>query len=460
MCGDFDVVARAIDLIRSRHHRVKLVPGEVHQPRVGDPSAVVPVGRFAVFVGANFGQRLFVCVGIVLDRDLSGHPANRRSSPMMTGLDRQQRIRPQEMRGHRHLGPIGQHHVRSVAEAFDETEDVVPASAIQAGRMLPQFVQNLVHLERGQDRFDQHRGTNCPGGNAQVVLRLQKDVVPQPCFEMTFQLGQIEIGPASLVDQPLGIVVEEQAEVEQGCGNEPTVDAEMTLFEVPAAGTHDERRYLLIEAVVLTRLRLKIVDGACYRVAKIDLAVERACPSRRMGVLEVGHKAVGPGVQRVDDHFAVDRSSDFHSAVAQIGRQRCDVPVLCANILRTAQEIRQSPRVEQFLSITPLSEQDVPACIELTLQTSNKLQCIDGENGGVCGRHRPQDFDAVKGPTNTTCSQNRGRHGSKPLSCRIGCSQHRRGEKFAAKRRLWQSMFCSLALFQAFAKLININRDY
>ena len=67
--------------------------------------------------------------------------------------------------------------------------------------MFAQLVQDFIHLERGQNRLDQDRGANRAVRNAQIVLRLDEHVVPQPRFEMALQLRQVEIGPAALVDQ-------------------------------------------------------------------------------------------------------------------------------------------------------------------------------------------------------------------------------------------------------------------
>ena len=55
--------------------------------------------------------------------------------------------------------------------------------------MIAQFVKDLVHLERGGDGFDEHRGSNGPSGNSQLVLRRGEDVGPQPGLEVIFQFG-------------------------------------------------------------------------------------------------------------------------------------------------------------------------------------------------------------------------------------------------------------------------------
>src|SRR5579859_5315774 len=101
------------------------------------------------------------------------------------------------MRSHRHLTAIGEHSMRIVREFLDEAEDVIPAPAIQPGRMLTQLVENLIHLKAGQDSFNQHRALDRSLRQTDLLLRTDENVVPEPCLKMALHLRQIEIGPAS-----------------------------------------------------------------------------------------------------------------------------------------------------------------------------------------------------------------------------------------------------------------------
>src|SRR3546814_6809884 len=74
---------------------------------------------------------------------------------------------------------VGQHEVRAIAELLDEAEDVIPAAAVQPGRMIAQFVQDLVHLESGEDRLDQHRRLDGAALDAELVLGMVEDIVPE-----------------------------------------------------------------------------------------------------------------------------------------------------------------------------------------------------------------------------------------------------------------------------------------
>ena len=61
------------------------------------------------------------------------------------------------MRGHRDAPRSGRTALRSIREFLDETEDVIPAAAIQTGGVFAQLVENLVQFERRENRLDQAR---------------------------------------------------------------------------------------------------------------------------------------------------------------------------------------------------------------------------------------------------------------------------------------------------------------
>ena len=52
-----------------------------------------------------------------------------------------------------------------------DAEDVVPAAGVQPGGVLAQLVEDLVHLERCEDRLDQHRRADVPRGMPELFLR-------------------------------------------------------------------------------------------------------------------------------------------------------------------------------------------------------------------------------------------------------------------------------------------------
>ena len=103
------------------------------------------------------------------------------------------RIGAHEGHGHRHLAPVGQDHVGPLAEGLDEAEDVVPAAGVQARRVLAQLVEDLLHLEGGPDRLDEHGRADRPDGDAKRLLAQDEGVVPEAGLEMRLELGQVVV---------------------------------------------------------------------------------------------------------------------------------------------------------------------------------------------------------------------------------------------------------------------------
>ena len=104
--------------------------------------------------------------------------------------------------------------------------------------MLSKLVENLVHLKRRKNRFDQHRRPNRPLRNADFILREDKDIVPQPCFEMALHFRQIEIGSGPSLDELLRIVEKVQQKIENPARHRFPIHQYMFLQQVPAARTN------------------------------------------------------------------------------------------------------------------------------------------------------------------------------------------------------------------------------
>ena len=90
------------------------------------------------------------------DRDERRHAAHGVGATAVARLHEQLRVGAKKWLLHRHLAPVGQDKRRLAAAGLDRAEDVVPSAAVQAGRVLLQLEQDLVHLESGQ-RLDQER---------------------------------------------------------------------------------------------------------------------------------------------------------------------------------------------------------------------------------------------------------------------------------------------------------------
>ena len=139
------------------------------------------------------------------------------------------------------------------AELLDAREDVVPAPDVQAGGVVAQLPQDLVHLEGREQRLDQHRGADRALRHAQLVLRATEDVVPQPRLEVRLHLRQVEVRPAAAREQLLRVVEEVQREIEDRAGHRLAVDRDVLLVQVPAARARDQHRGLVVQPVLLAR---------------------------------------------------------------------------------------------------------------------------------------------------------------------------------------------------------------
>ncbi len=67
--------------------------------------------------------------------------------------------------------------------------------------MLAELVEDLVHLERGQDRLDEHRRLDRAARDPERVLGGAEDVVPEARLEVALELGQVEVGPEAALEE-------------------------------------------------------------------------------------------------------------------------------------------------------------------------------------------------------------------------------------------------------------------
>jgi hypothetical protein len=101
------------------------------------------------------------------------------------------------MTGHRDLRPVRHDATGIFGKFLDETVDIIPTAAIEPGRMVAQFPEDLVHFEGGHDRFDQYRRANGALGQTELGLGIQEHFVPQPRLKMALDLRQVEVGPGA-----------------------------------------------------------------------------------------------------------------------------------------------------------------------------------------------------------------------------------------------------------------------
>jgi hypothetical protein len=133
------------------------------------------------------------------------------------------------------------------------------------------------------------------------------------------------------------------------------------------------------------------------------LPVEQVGEGRCGRVLEVGHEHLRAGVQRVDDHLALDRPGDLDAAILQRGRYRRDLPVRLADRTRFGQEVRQPACIERALAFGAPREQGAAGRIEAPVQRGQECQRCGrqdrlvggvGPAAGLCGGGNRLQWDA------------------------------------------------------------------
>src|SRR5260370_12066363 len=297
----------------------------------------------------------------------------------MAGLNQQLVVGAQKMPLNRHLRPIRQHELRMRAKLLDEAENVVPAPAVQPRGMVSQLVKDLVHLECRQNRFDQDSGANRSARNAQFVLGKTKHVVPQPRLQVTLHLRQVKIRASALAQQGRGIVKKEQAKIKQRRRDRLPLHQKVLFVQVPSSWPNKQSCRIGSKLILLS-LRTLVLNRSSNRIAQIVLAVNIVTPGRRIRVLEVGHEHIGPRVQRIDDHLAIDRPGNFHAAIAQVPRYRGDLPVALADSSRVRQKVRKLAVIDVLLYGSPPRQQFLPPGLERSRKFRQKCAGFRGKN--------------------------------------------------------------------------------
>ena len=230
------------------------------------------------------------------------------------------------------------------------------------------------------------------------MLGGDKDVVPKAGLQVSLQLGDVEVRAGPLADEVVDVVVEVQAEVEEGAGRHLAVDGDVRLVQMPAAGPDEEdgRVAVLLGGVDLAVLGVGVGDGAPDGVAEVALPLGQVAPRRRGRVLEIGHVHVGSGVEAVNDHLPIDGSRNLDAAVLQVGGDRRALPrrrvvvrlrlpaaIGEATVMRD--EMRLTAGIELHGPRRAGRQQGPAAVLELVAQKSDEAEGVRREHLGGGG---------------------------------------------------------------------------
>ena len=295
----------------------------------------------------------------------------------------------------------------AVAELLDDAEDVVPAPGVEAGGVLAQLVEDLLHLERGEDRLDEHRRADRAARNAERVLREDEDVVPQPRLEVALELRQVEVRARCRARALARVVEEVEPEVEEAA---PT-PARRRRARAPRRGASRAAARRASRCVRPSRYALP--SG----VVKRERAADRvhagcACPSTTFSqvgderVLEVGHEDARARVERVDHHLALDRPGDLDAPVVEVRGRRRDAPVAVRGCRASGRKSSARAGVEA------LPARRAGAREQLAARVAERRACSRPTNASASGVSTRSE--CVRRPSPATSSGGRSgrRHGS------------------------------------------------
>ncbi len=223
---------------------------------------------------------------------------------------------------------------------------------------------------------------------------MDEHIVPQPRLEVALDLRQVKVGAGAARQQFLGVVKEEQREIEERAGHRVAVDEHVLFREMPAARAHEQHGGLVVQRIMPARLGIVEGDRPAHRVVEVRLALDHVLPGRRVRILEIGHEDAGAAIERVDHHLSVGRAGDLGAAVLDVPRDRCNPPVAVADRLGLGQEIRFPAGIEPVLDLGAASEQPPPLRAEFALELDGKGNRLRRQHLLVSGRHRPANDDA------------------------------------------------------------------
>ena len=128
--------------------------------------------------------------------------------------------------------------------------------------MVAELVEDLIHLEGGEDGFDEDCSLDGVPGEIKGGFGDGEDVVPEAGFEVRLHLGEVEVRAGAAVEEFFRVVEQVEAEVEQAARHGDAVDEEVSLLEMPASCADEEDGHLVVELIGLLRFWIFVGDGA------------------------------------------------------------------------------------------------------------------------------------------------------------------------------------------------------
>lgn len=106
------------------------------------------------------------------------HATHGVDAPAVAGADEEVGVAPHEVLSHPHLNPVREEAVRLGLECLDVAEDVVPSSTVEPDGVLPQLVEDLIHLKHRRKGLDQDRSPDAPPSYSGQLLGPLEHPIP------------------------------------------------------------------------------------------------------------------------------------------------------------------------------------------------------------------------------------------------------------------------------------------
>ena len=132
-----------LDLVRRLHVLVEHSTGHLNEGRVGNPRAIMTGQNLAPLVFLDLSHFRGIGCRIVLDGDRRRHPAHGKSAALVADVDETLHVGLHERSGHGKMAAIGGDLVVVRLELLDVAEEVVPATAVEAKRVVLELIEDL-----------------------------------------------------------------------------------------------------------------------------------------------------------------------------------------------------------------------------------------------------------------------------------------------------------------------------
>lgn len=132
-----------LDLVRCPHVLVEHSTGHLNEGRVGHPRTIMAGQNLAPLVFLDLSHFCGIGGRVVLNGDRRRHPAHGESTALVADIDETLHVGLHERSGHGKMAAIGGDLVVVRLEFLDVAEEVVPATAVEAKRVVLELVEDL-----------------------------------------------------------------------------------------------------------------------------------------------------------------------------------------------------------------------------------------------------------------------------------------------------------------------------